>query len=565
MNSNQSKSLFEQITEEIGQLTDEAIIITDTENIIKYVNQAYLDMTGYTYEEVIVKNPGAFKSGRHSNAFYDAMWHDINTHNTWTGIVWDKRKDNVLFLKYLKIKKITLDNETDPSAYVGVFKPLSMGKTNEEVHLYHEEDGGQMLMPTNDVLVSLVTESLVKTDSQIMVIDLLVENYIQLIKLAVKEGLDPIGVFIEKVYQLLDGNGMIIQSAINVLTLIIDFNVFNDTKPEDLIKRLNYELSKTIEVEKVHLLYRTRMGIAIGEKGESDIKQLLVNGMAALDWAAFRDMVEYSIFNDDMIDTLRRENEIEVQLKNAVNRNELKLVYQPQLSINDGSVIGIEALLRWHNEEMGFVSPNVFIPVAEKSSLMIEIGDWVIERVMKDMAYIREKTDILNEAFRCAINISSIQMDESSFTEKLLQTMSTYGIKGEWIELELTERQFLSNVGEVIQILENIRSKGITTAIDDFGTGYSSMAYLKKLPIDLLKVDRSFIKDYPEQDEGTLAKIMIEMSKALGMKVLTEGVETEEQLSYLRTLGCDYVQGYYHSKPLPIADLIDYVHKVNGK
>lgn len=263
-----------------------------------------------------------------------------------------------------------------------------------------------------------------------------------------------------------------------------------------------------------------------------------------------------------MTQKLNQDNTIEGYLRQAIEAEELYLVYQPQIEIRTGELIGMEALLRWHNEVLGEVSPAVFIPIAEKSNLIVEIGNWVIKHVCMDLKKINDIYPNIQKMLRCAINISVMQMEESGFLENLVNTLAFYQIEMTQIEAEITESILLADYHKHIETLSKVRNLGIKIAIDDFGTGYSSLSYLNELPVDKIKIDRSFIKNYPITDDGTLIEILVDMSKKLNKTVLTEGVETIEQVSYLTKIGCHYIQGYYYSKPLLLNDFITYAEKM---
>ena len=258
-----------------------------------------------------------------------------------------------------------------------------------------------------------------------------------------------------------------------------------------------------------------------------------------------------------------KKRKILFHLKKAIKNNELSLVYQPQIDINSGKTIGMEALLRWKSKELGNISPSVFIPIAEKNDLIIEIGNWVTNQVCKDLEAMNENYPKEIKNLRCSINFSPIQITDTNFYENLLSIISKYKIEYNQLELEITEGVLLSDLQKNKEIFQQLKQLGITTALDDFGSGYSSFPYLRILPIDRIKVDRSFIKDYPQNDDGTLMEILVHISKKLNKKILIEGAETQIQIQFLKSIGSDYVQGYYYSKPLLKDQLIKFIQKTN--
>lgn len=258
-----------------------------------------------------------------------------------------------------------------------------------------------------------------------------------------------------------------------------------------------------------------------------------------------------------------KKRKILFHLKKAIKNNELSLVYQPQVDINSGKTIGMEALLRWKSKELGNISPSVFIPIAEKNDLIIEIGNWITNQVCKDLETMNENYPKEIKNLRYSINFSPIQIADANFYENLLSIISNYKIEYNQLELEITEGVLLSDLQKNKEIFQQLKQLGITTALDDFGSGYSSFSYLRILPIDRIKVDRSFIKDYPQNDDGTLMEILVHISKKLNKKILIEGAETQIQIQFLKSIGSDYVQGYYYSKPLLKDQFIKFIQKTN--
>jgi EAL domain-containing protein (putative c-di-GMP-specific phosphodiesterase class I) len=254
------------------------------------------------------------------------------------------------------------------------------------------------------------------------------------------------------------------------------------------------------------------------------------------------------------------ENEIKMEmlLRRAVENDELSIHYQPQVDINKGITVGAEALLRWNNKELGNVSPVVFIPLAEKTGVIIEIGYWIIENVFKDYLLIREK---VSRDFRISINISPIQFRDEALIEKIKEFGEKYQVDFSNFEIEITESTFITDVNDINNKFYKFKELGLTIAVDDFGTGFSSLSYLRKLNIDKLKIDRSFIKDYPQNDNGEIAELITNISNKLNLKVITEGAETEEQINHLKSIGCNLVQGYYYSKPLPKEEFYKFLDK----
>jgi EAL domain-containing protein (putative c-di-GMP-specific phosphodiesterase class I) len=250
---------------------------------------------------------------------------------------------------------------------------------------------------------------------------------------------------------------------------------------------------------------------------------------------------------------------VENSLRHALERNELSLHYQPLVNLESGKVTGVEALLRWHHPELGMVTPDMFIPIAEESSLIIPIGEWVLGEACRQIKHWREAG---YPDLRVAVNISSRQLWQPNLVDTILRIVAESGADAAGLELELTESMLMRHTEETVAMLTKLRDHGIRLAVDDFGTGYSSLAYLKSFPIHTLKIDRSFIRDISEDpNDAAITSAIIAMAHSLSLGVIAEGVETAAQLAYIRGQGCDEAQGFYFSKPLPADQFWDVLQK----
>lgn len=255
----------------------------------------------------------------------------------------------------------------------------------------------------------------------------------------------------------------------------------------------------------------------------------------------------YKFFDVDILTMLRRQYDIEKALRTAIERNEIFMVFQPKISIKGEKINGFEALVRWINSDLGFVSPAEFIPIAENTGLIVDIGKYIIEESFKKC---KDLYEISTSKFHIAINISDIQLREDGFIDFISELLQKYEIPPEYIEFEITEGVIMQSVAKNIELLLGLKRLGVSIALDDFGTGYSSLSYLKRLPIDVLKIDKSFVDGIGVDEKSEyIAESIIKLSHSLDLKVVAEGVETREQLGYLDKMKCDVAQGYYFSKP----------------
>ncbi len=296
------------------------------------------------------------------------------------------------------------------------------------------------------------------------------------------------------------------------------------------------------------------IGISLYPEHGDDPELLIDHADTALYHAKDAGRGRFAYFSEELTIAVRERIELETRLRRAINNQELRLHYQPQVDISTGKIIGTEALIRWIDPENGFISPNHFIPLAEETGLIEKIGEWVVyEACRQGKIWMSHGITELT----IAVNVSPVQFQRCDLNELILNALRDTGFPAARLELELTESGLMENQEKVIGILNNLRAQGIRLAIDDFGTGYSSLAYLKRFPLDVLKIDKSFIDDIPQlKDDMEITATIIAMGKILGFKVLAEGVETPEQLDFLRKKGCDIYQGYIKSKPLPADDFL---------
>ena len=245
------------------------------------------------------------------------------------------------------------------------------------------------------------------------------------------------------------------------------------------------------------------------------------------------------------------------QLRHDFARNKLEVWYQPQLSLGDLCLIGCEALLRWPTGNGSYISPAVFVPLAEDAGLIVDIGQWVLEQACQQ----QKRLENMGTEICIAVNVSVPQFKVKGYAQNVKNTLLKYGVKPKNIELEVTESVVMDELETVINTLRELQELGMEVAIDDFGTGFSSLSYIQSLPLDRLKIDRAFIKDLPNDDTGAIAALVISLGAKLGLKTIAEGVETQEQAQFLKNLGCDEVQGFMYAKPMPEHELIEFINK----
>lgn len=304
---------------------------------------------------------------------------------------------------------------------------------------------------------------------------------------------------------------------------------------------------KPFELNEKQLYMTTSIGISIFPKDSSDMSDLLKFSDLAMFKSKADGKNKYTFFEQTLSKLYIRKMVIENELKESIKNNELSIVYQPQIDAVENKIVAFEALLRWNNKNLGFVSPAEFIPIAEKTGIIVEIGDWVLDKVCKKIRDFKDKKYKFNNI---AINVSPIQIREVNFKEKIIKSCEENEIPLNLLEIEVTESALIELNEEKIADLYDLIKKDVNISIDDFGTGYSSLSYLTVLPINTLKIDKSFVDNIEDEKNRAVIECILSLSKRLKYKVIAEGVEVKEQLKILMNLGCNIIQGYYFSKPV---------------
>jgi len=317
--------------------------------------------------------------------------------------------------------------------------------------------------------------------------------------------------------------------------------------------RIRQSLAEPLDCGGHRLVVTPSIGIALYPQDGTDIEDLLVKADMAMYQAKDQGRNGYAFYGHSMAVRSLGRLELENDLRSAFQSGDFQIYYQPKVDLASDAIIGVEALLRWHHATRGWIAPDVFIPVAEETGLIAELGDWVIREACKQL------NNWSNEGLghlTVAVNVSVQQFARADFVESVLRTLWQYGVKPEQLELEITETLLMRNVDDTTACMKRFRAAGVTLSIDDFGTGYSSLGYLRQFPVDSLKIDRSFVKDlHTSDDDAAICAAIIAMARELKLKVIAEGVANAEQLEFLRKHGCDQVQGYLISEPIPVADL----------
>lgn len=537
--------------------THEAILITDTDaNIIK-VNQAFQNITGYRADEVIGKNPNILSAGRLDNEFYADMWRQLLSDGKWSGEVWDKRKSGQIYPKWLTISAIK-DDAGKTTEYVGIFKDITARKkADDEIHNLAFYDALTRL-PNRRLLMDRLRSALSSSARShhygaVLFLDLDKFKTIN----------DTLGH--DYGDQLLVEVSMRIQSCVReadtvarlggdefvILLEEIDDHAENASlKVAQIAEKIRTSLTMPYQLKGNEYHSSTSIGVSLYRGNEESVEVLLKQADMAMYQAKDSGRNAVCFFNPMMQILVETRAALEVDLRQAIFNQQLHLYYQIQVG-NDQRPIGAEALVRWHHPVRGIVSPAQFIPIAEESNLILDVGNWVLDTACRQLAEWTKSTQARD--LLLAVNISAKQFQQDDFVENVASILRSHGVEASRLKLELTESVVLNDVTDVVAKMHALKALGVNLSMDDFGTGYSSLSYLKRLPLDQIKIDQSFVRDIvTDQNDAIMVKTIIDLARNFRLNVIAEGVETEAQLDFLQKNGCMAYQGYYFSKPVPI-------------
>lgn len=559
MRSMEQSNLFAQVLSN----SNEAVVITDANNNIVLVNQAFIDITGYSEREVIGRNPRILSSGRHDQAFYRELWHQLNIDGIWRGEIWDRRKNGEIYPKWLDISTVRDRNGTVTN-YIAIFSDISERKAIEaqlQFLAYHDP---LTKLPNRLLLRDRFDQacySAARDDTECWVAMLFLD-------------LDQFKNINDTLGHVL-GDQLLLSVSERLKSCVRDTDTISRLGGDEFVilladvtdlgivsvvaQKILDHLADPFEIHGHTLNTSFSIGIGIYPDDGGDFDTLLKVADTAMYYAKDGGRNAYRFYTEQMnvqaMERLLLQNDLHQALKN----NEFVLHYQPQLDLNTGRMVGVEALIRWNSPEAGLVLPGKFIAVAEESGLIVQIGEWVIQEVCRQIS---SWQDAGYEPLVVAVNLSAIQFRRGDIVNTVSQILRKARVAPEWLELELTESLLIQDVERTLGMMEQLKSTNIGLSIDDFGTGYSSLAYLKRFKVDKLKIDQSFIRNLEvDKDDAAIVRSIIQLAHGLNLRVIAEGVETDKQLAILRNYGCDEVQGYFYSHPLPPEKIVSFLEK----
>ncbi len=538
--------------------TQEAIIVTDKfANIIR-VNHAFERITGFSETEVLGKNPRILSSGLHNAAFYKEMWDAINTSGRWSGEVWDRRKDGAIYPKWLTITAV--EHQGEATHYVAVFVDITERKKAEEEIKNLAYFDPLTHMPNRRMLLdhlklALGQSARSKNHGALMFLD--IDHFKVLNDTKGHEFGDRLLIEVaRRMNSCLRDIDSVARFGGDEFVVLLEGLSPNSREAAiqtgQVAEKIRKELALPYHLEDMVHQSSSSIGVVLFQGDDVLMDELLKQADLAMYQAKAggRNLVRF--FEPAMQAELESRTIMERALRHALPRGELELHYQLQTN-NSRKLLGAEVLLRWNSAELGIVSPVQFIPVAEQSRLILPIGHWVLETACRQLK-VWERHPVLG-TIHLAVNVSPVQFHQEDFVEQVKAVLAATGANPHRLELELTENLVLEDVNEATSKMVELRAIGVRFSMDDFGTGYSSLQYIKRLPIDQLKIDRAFVRDIlTDPGDAVMVQTISDLARNFGFKVIAEGVETEDQLPSLTNLGCSTFQGYLFSKPVGLAD-----------
>jgi diguanylate cyclase (GGDEF)-like protein/PAS domain S-box-containing protein len=537
----------------------EGMIITDRDNRIAAVNPAFAAITGYSPEEVVGHKPQVLRSGQHDSNYYRQMWSQLGDQSQWRGEIWNRRKNGEVFPEWLSIT-VVRDDQGTPTNYIGIFSDVSERKEAEARihHLAHHD--ALTDLPNRVLLQDRLDQAILlsrRSNRRTAVLFLDLDRF--------KNINDSLGHDI--------GDSLLVQVAERCASVMRETDTISRQGGDEFVivlpdleqsqdaaqvaRKLTRVLDKPFMLGGHELTVTGSIGIALYPDDGQTASELLKNADAAMYRTKAEGRNGFQFYSADMNVVSLGDLLMESQLRGAIERGEMSLHFQPKVSATNNAAVGVEALLRWQHPQQGFIPPDRFIPVAEESGLIGPIGEWVIQTVCRQL---RSWIDAGLRVVPVSVNISAHQFAHQDLVGVVDEALQANRLAAELLELELTETLLMHDVHRATLVLGQLRRMNIRLAIDDFGTGYSSLSYLKQFPVQVLKIDQSFVKDIGAGGEAVkIAGAIIALAHGMDLQVIAEGVETEVQRGYLASHGCDQFQGYLFGYPMPVAQTTEWL------
>jgi diguanylate cyclase (GGDEF)-like protein/PAS domain S-box-containing protein len=543
----------------VYRASSEAMLVTDGNNKIINVNPAFTNITGYTFEEIIGKNPRILQSNMHDHAFYQAMWSNLLEHDYWQGEVWDRRKNGEIYPKLLTINAIR-DTAGNVERYVALFSDVTEKKKSEET-IWRQANFDMLTgLPNRRLLMDRLASALSQSsrnkcygallfldlDKFKVLNDTMGHDFGDLLLIEVAGRTQSCVRSVDTVARFGGDEFVILVESIDESAEITSHKV------SQLAEKIRESLSVPYQLKNIEYHSSPSIGVSLFQGDEHSVDVVLKRSDLAMYQAKDSGRNTVRFFDPEIQNAVESRAILEADLRRAVSGNQLRLFYQIQVD-NQYQPLGAEALVRWIHPTRGMVSPAQFIPVAEDSALILEIGYWVLLTACQQLANWAQNESTQN--LKLAINVSAKQFRQHDFVSKVSDALTLFGVEPSSLKLELTESVVLNDLVDVVTKMNALKKLGVKLSLDDFGTGYSSLSYLKNLPLDQIKIDQSFVRDITtDSDDAIMVKTIIDLAQNFRLNVIAEGVETQSQLDFLKRNNCMAYQGYFFSKPVPIEE-----------
>ena len=535
----------------------EGITITDAQGTILDVNDTFTQTTGYSREEVIGKNPRILKSGRQSPEFYVDMWHALRDEGYWSGEVWNRRKNGEVYAEMKTISAVR-DVQGVTTHYVALCTDITQMKDHQDQleHIAHYDVLTNL--PNRVLLADRLSQAMLQCNrhqQSLAVVFLDLDGFKLINDLHGHDVGDELLIVLSQRMKeaLREGDTLARFGGDEFVAVLADLTKIEDCEP--LLERLLLATSEPVTISDVVLNVSASIGVTLYPQDNLDTDQLMRHADQAMYIAKESGKNRYHLFDTVQDDAVKVQRENLEAIRSALDNDQFVLYYQPKVNMRTGTVIGVEALIRWQHPKRGLVNPIGFLPVIENHAMSIEVGEWVIDTALTQIGQWQKMG--LNLPVSISVNIAAVQLQQTHFVERLTILLAAHpDVKPHYLELEVLETSALDDVEHVSEIMVACMALGVNFALDDFGTGYSSLTYLRRLPANLIKIDQSFVRDMLiDPDDLAIVEGVIALAKSFKREVIAEGVESIEHGTALLQLGCDLAQGYGIARPMPASDV----------